>query len=484
MSASRSYAAVMGRRAKIMRRSVGLDYDSYEQGGIAFDYEGLMASAPYGFEEIRHIQRETKVGDTPLWELPRISELVRRSAPPGMGARIFVKDEAGNASGSFKARRASVSVAHADREGFEGVIAATSGNYGAAVAAQAAMRGLKAIVLQEAFDSAGRGQPEILEKTRACEAYGAEVWQVSVGPELFYLHLLLLEETGYFNASLFTPFSVLGIETLGWEIAMQCRERFGTDPAAVVVTHAGGGNVTGTARGLQRAGASGTPVIGASIDLTGLHMASDRDFNRKSFTTGHTGFAMPFTVNPDRVDVPRSAARGLRFLDRFVTVSQGEAFFATQLLAMLEGLERGPTGNTSLAAALALAREFRRDDILVVQETEYTGAGKHPTAQLTFARQMGVEVVSGGREADEPGRRIAIPSEIDQVTVREVDLDVLRRSYLRRVAGAMDGRDLEEHELLYLAEETNQQPATVREQWAEAVRGIERAAAPAPIVSG
>ena len=41
-------------------------------------------------------------------------------------------------------------------------------------------------------------------------------------------------------------------------------------------------------------------------------MASDDDFNRKSFTTGHTGFGIPFMTWPDRSDVPRSAARPLK----------------------------------------------------------------------------------------------------------------------------------------------------------------------------
>ena len=73
-------------------------------------------------------------------------------------------------------------------------------------------------------------------------------------------------------------------------------------------------------------------------------MASDTDFNRKSFTTGHTGFGVPFLTNPDRVDVPRSAARALRYLDRYVTVTQGEVFYVTEALAQVEGLERGPAG--------------------------------------------------------------------------------------------------------------------------------------------
>src|SRR5687767_11047428 len=187
----------MARRGEIMRRSAGIDYDRFEeQGGIAFDYEGLASSPPYTLDEVVRIQRTHKVGGTPLWELTRLSDLVRRSAPTGFGARILVKDEAANASGSFKSRRASLCLAQAADAGFEGVIAATSGNYGAAVASQAAIYGLKAVILQEVFDSAGRGQPEVLEKTRACEAYGAEVWQLTVGPELFYIQLVLLEETG------------------------------------------------------------------------------------------------------------------------------------------------------------------------------------------------------------------------------------------------------------------------------------------------
>jgi cysteine synthase len=467
MSRDNSYGSVMARRSEIMRRSIGIDYDHYEMdGGIAFDYDGLADYPPYAFEDVRRIQRENKVGDTPLLELRRLSELVRRSAPAGKGARILVKDEAANAAGSFKSRRASMCLAQAAEGGFGGVIAATSGNYGAAIASQAAMYGLKALILQEVFDSTGRGQPEVLEKTRACEAYGAEVWQLTVGPELFYIQLLLLEETGYFNGSLYTPHATLGVETLGYEIAIQSTQLFGREPAAVVATHSGGGNITGTARGLRRGGAEKAALIGVSVDLTGLHMASDRDFNRKSFTTGHTGFGFPFSVDPDRVDVPRNAARGLRFLDRYVTVTQGEVFYATQLLADLEGLERGPAGNTSLAAAMVLAREYDEDELIVVQESEYTGAGKHPTAQLTLARQLGISVGIGPREDDLPGERIVFPSGVEDMRIGEVDLPTLRRSYLRRIVARSGERALADFEVEFLAADLNASRKFVEEEWA------------------
>lgn len=463
MSTHASYASVMARKDDIMRASVGIDYGRYATGRLSFDYEGLLADTGYDLPTIRRIQAQTAVGDTPLVELTNITRLVRAVAPSGKGARIFVKDEAANPSGSFKDRRASLSVHEARARGYAGVAAATSGNYGAAVASQAAKAGLRCIIVQEAFDSRGVAQPEIAEKARACEAYGAEVMRLSVGPELFYVFLSVLEETGYFNASLYTPYSILGIETLGYELAVQMQQREGRYPDVVVTTHAGGGNVTGTARGLRKAGARETQMIAASVDLAGLHMASDRDFNRKSFTTGHTGFSIPFTTWPDRTDVPRNAARALRYMDRFVTVSQGEVFYITEALARLEGMERGPAGNTSLAAAFAMAREMPADGIMVVQETEYTGAGKHPMAQLNLARDMGVRVVRGDPRDNVPGSAIVIPEHPSQLATVEVDLDRIRRSYLGNALDALaEGESPSETDIAFLADDINASENYVR----------------------
>lgn len=443
-----SYEAVNARRNEIMKKALGMDYDRFESGSIAFDYEAMMRDTGYDLQEIQRIQRSVGVGNTPLLELKNLTALARKLSPKGKGARIFVKDESCNPSGSFKDRRASISVYHARKLGYKGVVAATSGNYGAAVASQAAINNLKCIIVQECYDSRKVGQPEILEKQRKCECLGAEVIQLTVGPELFYIVLRVLEDTGYFDASLYSPYGIAGIETLGYEIAMQCREMIGMDPDVVVATNAGGGNVTGTARGLIKAGALDTKVIGASVDLTGLHMASDKAFNRKSFTTGHTGFGVPYAVDPDHSDVPRSAARPLRYMERYLSVKQGEVFYMTEALAQLEGMERGPAGNTSLTAAFALAREMDEDQIIVVQETEYTGAGKHPLAQLSFARQNGINVRFGNPEEEVPGESIILPEHPSQIVVRDIDLNKIRKSYIKNAvkkAGAAyaDSRDVE-----------------------------------------
>jgi cysteine synthase len=445
------YELIMNRKNEIMKKSIRLDYDQYELDGIAFDYEMLMSDNGYDIERVREIQRSNMIGNTPLVELKNLTTYARKYAKKGYGARIFLKDEAANLSGSFKARRAALSIYHAKRLGYKGVIAATSGNYGAAVAALAAKEGLKCIIVQEAFDSHNIAQPEILEKARKCEAFGADVVQCSVGPELFYMFLKLLDETGYFNASLYSPYGIQGVETLGYEIAEELLEKEGKFPDAVVITNAGGGNLTGTARGLKKAKAENTKIIAASVNLYGLHMASDKDFNKKSFTTGHTGFGIPFSTYPDRSDVPRSAARPLRYMDKYVTVNQGTVFFITEALAQLEGMERGPAGNTSLAAAFKLSQEMKEDEIIVVQETEYTGAGKHILPQLSFAKKNGIKLLFGNPETEVPGKTIVFPKDGSFVTYKEILLEDLKKSYLKRYYNQV----LTEKEFDFLAQELN-----------------------------
>ncbi|KZL90745.1 2-amino-4-oxopentanoate thiolase subunit OrtB [Clostridium magnum] len=447
------YEELISRKNEIMLKSVGIDFEKYERGKLSFDYEALMRDIGYSFQEVTEIQREVGVGNTPLLELKNITALARKVSKTGKAARIFIKDESCNPSGSFKDRRASVSVYDAMKRGYKGVAAATSGNYGAAVASQANIRGLKCIIANECYDSKKVGQPEIIEKGRKCEGYGSEVVRLTVGPELFYTYLKILEDTGYYNASLYSSYGVAGVETLGYEIAEQCREKLGKDPTAVVITHAGGGNVTGTARGFIKAGAIETKIIGASVDLSGLHMASDIAFNKKSFTTGHTGFGIPFMTNPDRSDVPRSAARPLRYMDRYVTISQGEVFWMTEILAQLEGLERGPAGNTSLASAFAIAQEYDDEDIIVVQETEYTGAGKHLLPQLNFAKENGIKIYVGDPKDQIPGENIVLPSHPSLVSVNDISMEDLRNSYLKNAFKKLKENKVEEVDVNFLAEE-------------------------------
>jgi hypothetical protein len=163
---------------------------------------------------------------------------------------------------------------------------------------------------------------------------------------------------------------------------------------------------------------------------------------------------MPFSTWPDRSDVPRSAGRPLRYMDRYVTVNQGEVFYMTEALAQLEGIERGPAGNTALAAAFAIAQEMDEDQIIVVQETEYTGAGKHIQPQLTFARENGVEIKFGNPEDEIPGVDIILPSHPSLIKVKDSDMNKMRKSYVRNCISNNKVTKVSEEDIEFMAKDS------------------------------
>ena len=183
---SSEVTSLLARKNEIIKRAVGIDYQQFERSPIAFDYEGLLAAPGFTPGEVRRIQFETGVGQTPLVELKNITRLIRLASPPGKGARIFIKDERSNPSGSFKDRRASLSAFHAARAGYEGIVCASSGNYGAAVASQAAKFGLKAEEMRAALNDAAIKElvKAEVDKAIARGAFGSPY--IVVGEEAFW----------------------------------------------------------------------------------------------------------------------------------------------------------------------------------------------------------------------------------------------------------------------------------------------------------
>jgi len=78
-------------------------------------------------------------GSTPLVEAPVISERV--------GARVLLKLEGANPTGSFKDRGMTVALSVAVGQGAEAVVCASTGNTSASMAAYAARAGVKPLVL-------------------------------------------------------------------------------------------------------------------------------------------------------------------------------------------------------------------------------------------------------------------------------------------------------------------------------------------------
>jgi hypothetical protein len=72
---------------------------------------------------------------------------------------------------------------------------------------------------------------------------------------------------------------------------------------------------------------------------------------------------------------------------------------------------------------------------------------------------MGIEVVRGNPRDNVPGRRIAIPERPSQIAAHEVDLDRVRRSYLRNAVEALPaGTRPDAGDVDFLAAETRSSP--------------------------
>ena len=151
----------------------------------------------------------------------------------------------------------------------------------------------------------------------------------------------------------------------------------------------------------------------------------------------------------------------MRYMDRYVTVNQGEVFYITEALAQLEGLERGPAGNTSLTAAFSLAQEMDKDQIILVQETEYTGAGKHIQPQLSFAKSMGVEIQAGDPRDEICGKNIILPKTPGLIKAVDIDMKKLRQSYIKNAAAQAE--HISEEDIRFLAEDTKSSIDFVRD---------------------
>jgi len=106
---------------------------------------------------------------------------------------------------------------------------------------------------------------------------------------------------------------------------------------------------------------------------------------------------------------------------------------------------------------------MKEDEIIVVQETEYTGAGKHIQPQLSFARQNGVDILFGKPEDEIAGQNIILPEHPGLINARDVDMKYLRTSLVRNTLQRLpEGQELTQADYEFLSLETKSNEKFVR----------------------
>ena len=303
-------------------------------------------------------------GGTPLLETPRLGDRV--------GSRdLWVKDEAVNPTGSFKARGLSAAITRAVAAGATRFTLPTAGNAGVAAAAYGARAGASVRVY------APRSTPAPL--LGQMSGYGAEVVTVDghIG-DCGHQSRAYASESGAVDLStLREPYRIEGKKTLGLEIA----EQLGwSAPAAIVYPTGGGTGLIGMWKAfleLQEAGWLPGPL--------------PRFFTVQS--TGCAPVVRAFEAGAEATETwsdPRTVAAGLRvpgplggrLMLRALRESRGGAIAVSDvallegqaMLGSAEGIDACPEGGAAVAAARILLDRgiVGRDERLVLFNT---GAG-------------------------------------------------------------------------------------------------------------
>ncbi len=285
-------------------------------------------------------------GGTPLVRM-------RRSAPDGV--ELWVKEEAGNPTGSFKARGLSMAVNRARELGAEGVQLPSAGNAALALAAYAAAAGLPARVAVPEDTPA-----VVLER---CREHGADVL-TAPGTLVDAARRLAAKDDGFFDLStLREPYRVEGKKTMGFEIAEQLGWRL---PDWVVYPTGGGTGIVGMVRAFDQLEAIGL-IDGRRPRFVAVQMAGCapivRAFERGERTaepwaeprTEVWGLRVPQAIGDFLVLDALRATGGAA-----VAVDEGSLEGARRRLLREEGMRFGPEG---VACRMAIDTLAERGEI-------------------------------------------------------------------------------------------------------------------------
>lgn len=175
-------------------------------------------------------------GSTPLVEAPRLSERV--------GARVWLKVEGANPTGSFKDRGMTVAVSRAAGRGAKAVICASTGNTAASASAYAVRAGLRgAVIVPEGKIAIGKLAQSLMHGARVVALEGNFDDALTVVRQLAERNPIELVNS-------VNPYRIEGQKTAAFELI----DELGYAPDALAIPVGNAGNVTAYWKGFQERG--------------------------------------------------------------------------------------------------------------------------------------------------------------------------------------------------------------------------------------
>ena len=297
--------------------------------------------------------------------------LVRsRHIGPSLGMEhLYFKLETGNPTGSYKDRFAASGVSHALAQGKRAILATSSGNSGAALAAYCASVQIPCCL------AIVETTPE--SKLRQMLAYGAKLFRIRrFGPDPQVTQEIvdgMKELADFLGADLqisafsFAPLAMAGVQTMAYELATQLAERIDH----VFVPAGGGGVVAGMAQGFvqlcENSRSNLAPAVhcvqpeGNNTIVGPLRAGQERALACTCTTTISGLQVAGITDGHEAIKSCRSSGgTGYLATDDFIYATQAR-------LAREEGIFAEPAGATALAGALEALQggEIKPDSVVV-----------------------------------------------------------------------------------------------------------------------
>ncbi len=165
-------------------------------------------------------------GNTPLVDAPRLSETV--------GARVMLKVEGANPTGSFKDRGMTMAISKAAEDGAKVVVCASTGNTSASAAAYAARAGmLAAVIIPDGHVALGKLAQALIHGAKVVSIHGSFDDALHVVRELG-------ERGGVTVVNSINPYRIEGQKTASFEIC----DALGAAPDVHCIPVGNAGNIT------------------------------------------------------------------------------------------------------------------------------------------------------------------------------------------------------------------------------------------------
>jgi threonine dehydratase len=359
----------------------------------------------------RHIARAAASGAGVIRETPVVSS---RTLTERVGGTVALKAENLQRTGSFKLRGALAKIAALGPEAGRGVVTASAGNHGQAVAYAARSRGLRCEVFMPV------GAP--IGKAEAASELGAEV--ELIGSTVDESLAAARERADASGLAFIHPFDdpdvIAGQGGLGLELLEQV-----PDMSRVIVPVGGGGLVSGIAIAVK----SERP----EIEVIGVQVATCAPFPA-SLAAGEPVAVHSALTIADGIAVKRPGELTLSLIERWVDdiviapeddVAEGMVFLLERAKLVVEG-----AGAVGVAALLAgTVRPAETGTTVLVLSGGNVDAGLLADVARRHESQSGRRLVLLARIPDRPGSLALLLSLVGRQGANLLDVEHLREGF-------------------------------------------------------